>query len=74
MAKYFIHNDEQELTMSSPYHNLLGNVPSGWTVVDYQNEGDQADVSDAMCYEDSTFFRKTKKTGLKHNAAKPEIL
>ena len=47
MAKYFIHNDEQELTMTSPYHNLLGNVPSGWTVVDYQNEGDQADVSDA---------------------------
>ena len=47
MAKYFIHNNEQELTMGSPYHNLLGNVPSGWTVVDYQNEGDQADISDA---------------------------
>lgn len=47
MAKYFIHNNEQELTMSSPYHNLLGNVPSGWTVVEYQNEGEQADVSDA---------------------------
>ena len=47
MAKYFIHNDEQELTMESPYHNLLGNVPSGWTVVDYQNEGEQADISDA---------------------------
>tara|TARA_B100000927_G_scaffold137559_2_gene110994 strand:+ start:166 stop:555 length:390 start_codon:yes stop_codon:yes gene_type:complete len=47
MAKYFIHNNEQELTMGSPYHNLLGNVPSGWTVVEYQNEGEQADVSDA---------------------------
>ena len=47
MAKYFIHNDEQELTMNSPYHNLLGSVPSGWTVVDYQNAGEQADVSDA---------------------------
>ena len=47
MAKYFIHNDEQELTMNSPYHNLLGRVPSGWTVVDYQNAGEQADVSDA---------------------------
>tara|TARA_B100000927_G_scaffold288960_1_gene284572 strand:- start:309 stop:698 length:390 start_codon:yes stop_codon:yes gene_type:complete len=47
MAKYFIHNDEQELTMDSPYHNLLDNVPSGWTVVDYQNPGEQADVSDA---------------------------
>tara|TARA_B100000214_G_scaffold350912_1_gene304930 strand:- start:3435 stop:3824 length:390 start_codon:yes stop_codon:yes gene_type:complete len=47
MAKYFVHNNEQELTMGSPYHNLLGNVPSGWTVVEYQNEGEQADVSDA---------------------------
>ena len=47
MAKYFIHNDEQELTMNSPFNNLLGNVPSGWTVVDYQNTGEQADVSDA---------------------------
>lgn len=47
MAKYFIHNNEQELTMGSPYHDLLGNVPSGWTVVEYQNEGEQADVSDA---------------------------
>ena len=44
MAKYFIHNDEQELTKG---HNLLGNVPSGWTVVDYQNSGEQADISDA---------------------------
>lgn len=44
MAKYFIHNDEQELTKG---HNLLGTVPSGWTVVDYQNPGEQADVSDA---------------------------
>ena len=47
MAKYFIHNNEQELTMGSPYHNLLGNVPSGWTVVEYQNKGEQADISDA---------------------------
>ena len=44
MAKYFIHNDEQELTKG---HNLLGTVPSGWTVVDYQNAGEQADISDA---------------------------
>ena len=52
MAKYFIHNDEQELTMESPYHNLLGNVPSGWTVIDYQNTGEQADVSnDALAIE-----------------------
>ena len=52
MAKYFIHNDEQELTMDSPYHNLLGNVPSGWTVIDYQNTGEQADVSnDALAIE-----------------------
>lgn len=47
MAKYFIHNNEQELSMGSPYHDLLGNVPSGWTVVEYQNEGEQADISDA---------------------------
>ena len=47
MAKYFIHNDEQELTMGDPFHDLLNNVPSGWTVVDYQNPGEQADVSDA---------------------------
>lgn len=46
MAKYFIHNDEQELTMGDPFHDLLNNVPSGWTVVDYQNPGEQADVSD----------------------------
>ena len=52
MAKYFIHNDEQELTMESPFHNLLGNVPSGWTVIDYQNTGEQADVSnDALAIE-----------------------
>jgi hypothetical protein len=44
VAKYFIHNDEQELTKGN---NLLGTVPSGWTVVDYQNPGEQADVSDA---------------------------
>ena len=44
MAKYFIHNDEQELTKG---HNLLGTVPSGWTVVEYQNAGEQADISDA---------------------------
>ena len=31
MAKYFIHNDEQELLQG---HELLNNVPSGWTVVD----------------------------------------
>jgi hypothetical protein len=42
VAKYFIHNDEQELTKGN---NLLGTVPSGWTVVDYQNPGEQADVS-----------------------------
>lgn len=47
MAKYFIHNDEQELTLGDPFYDLLNNVPDGWTVVDYQNEGDQADVSDA---------------------------
>ena len=47
MAKYFIHNDEQELTLGDPFHDLLNNVPDGWTVVDYQNEGDQADISDA---------------------------
>jgi hypothetical protein len=47
MAKYFIHNDEQELTSGIPFHDLLNNVPSGWTVVDYQNPGEQADVSDA---------------------------
>lgn len=52
MAKYFIHNDEQELTKG---HNLLGNVPSGWTVVDYQNSGEQADISDAaIAIESST--------------------
>lgn len=52
MAKYFIHNDEQELTKGN---NLLGTVPSGWTVVDYQNEGEQADVSDAaLAVESST--------------------
>ena len=44
MAKYFIHNDEQELKKG---HNLLGTLPSGLTVVDYQNPGEQADVSDA---------------------------
>ena len=47
MAKYFIHNDEQELTLGDPFHDLLNNVPDGWTVVDYQNEWDQADISDA---------------------------
>ena len=41
---YFIHNNEQELTKG---HNLLGTVPSGWTVVEYQNAGEQADISDA---------------------------
>ena len=41
MAKYFIHNNEQEIS------DLLSNVPSGWTVVEYQNEGEQADISDA---------------------------
>lgn len=52
MAKYFIHNDEQELTKGN---NLLGTVPSGWTVVDYQNPGEQADVSDAaLAVESST--------------------
>jgi hypothetical protein len=52
VAKYFIHNDEQELTKGN---NLLGTVPSGWTVVDYQNEGEQADVSDAaLAVESST--------------------
>ena len=45
MAKYFIHNNEQELTIREP--KLLSNVPSGWTVVEYQNEGEQADISDA---------------------------
>ncbi len=44
MAKYFIHNDEQEL-FKGP--KLLNNVPDGWTVVDYQNPGEQADISDA---------------------------
>jgi hypothetical protein len=44
MAKYFIHNDEQELLTG---HELLNNVPAGWTVVDYQNPGEQADISDA---------------------------
>lgn len=44
MAKYFIHNNEQELTRG---HELLNNVPDGWTVVEYQNPGDQADISDA---------------------------
>jgi hypothetical protein len=44
MAKYFIHNDEQELLTG---HELLNNVPTGWTVVDYQNPGEQADISDA---------------------------
>ena len=43
MAKYFIHNDEQELLQG---HELLNNVPSGWTVVDYQNPGEQADISE----------------------------
>jgi hypothetical protein len=52
MAKYFIHNDEQELLQG---HELLNNVPSGWTVVDYQNEGEQADISDAaLAIESST--------------------
>ena len=52
MAKYFIHNDEQELLQG---HELLNNVPAGWTVVDYQNEGEQADVSDAaLAVESST--------------------
>jgi hypothetical protein len=44
VAKYFIHNDEQELLTG---HELLNNVPAGWTVVDYQNPGEQADISDA---------------------------
>ena len=52
MAKYFIHNDEQELLQG---HELLNNVPSGWTVVDYQNAGEQADISDAaLAVESST--------------------
>ena len=44
MAKYFIHNNERELLTG---HELLNNVPSGWTVVEYQNAGEQADISDA---------------------------
>lgn len=44
MAKYFIHNNEQELNWDG---GLLTNVPEGWTVVEYQNPGPQADISDA---------------------------
>jgi hypothetical protein len=44
VAKYFIHNNEQELTRG---HELLNNVPDDWTIVEYQNPGDQADISDA---------------------------
>ena len=43
MAKYFIHNNEQELTIREP--KLLSNVPSEWTVIEYQNPGEQADIS-----------------------------
>jgi len=52
VAKYFIHNNEQELTRG---HELLNNVPDDWTVIEYQNSGDQADTSDdALAVESET--------------------